>query len=379
MAAKKPIDEDKVIFIDYRGTVFPTAFELIREELVENTDFDLRLYQLRPEGNTYLSHIMKCIMMVKDIATCRYIFVEKGDNVLSHVSLREGSTMMQMWHACGAFKKFGYSTSEKIFGGDEKELSTYPNYKNDTYASVSSPEVVWAYEEAFGVGRTSHTKVLDLGVSRTDVFFDTMRLVNARSKLVKTVPQSQGKRVILYAPTFRGRVRKARTPKILDYARLKEDLPDDFILLIKHHQLVSKANFPMVPDEASDFAFDVTNLIGIEELLMVSDILITDYSSVIFEYSLLEKPMIFFAYDLETYISWRGFYYPYKDLVPGEIVMDQEALTQAVLNADNVFDKDRVKNFKKKFMSSCDGGSTQRILDLVFNGNLELHRKKSIS
>ena len=103
-----------------------------------------------------------------------------------------------------------------------------------------------------------------------------------------------------------------------------------------------------------------------ERLYPVIDVLIADYSSLIFEYSLFERPMLFYAYDLDDYNDWRGFYYDYHDLTPGPVCRDMDELVDELVHLDERFDVDRVRAFKQKFMGSCDGHATERIERMIF-------------
>ena len=114
---------------------------------------------------------------------------------------------------------------------------------------------------------------------------------------------------------------------------------------------------------------------SIEDLLFVSDICISDYSSLVFEYSLFEKPMIFFAYDLEDYFDWRGFYYKYDEFVPGPICRSGQEVLACIKVVKTDFDKGIVTQFKEKYMSACDGHATERIMKLVMGDSLEKMRK----
>ena len=172
-----------------------------------------------------------------------------------------------------------------------------------------------------------------------------------------------GKKIILYAPTFRGSVRDASSPDRLDPVRMKEALGRDHILLIKHHPFVKER--PPIPAEAADFAFDMTDRLTIEELITSADICITDYSSIIFEYSLFERPLIFFAFDLDSYLDERGFYYPPQDMMPGPVCRTQDELIRELQKARETFDLARVREFKYRFMSGCDGHATSRVLELM--------------
>ena len=104
----------------------------------------------------------------------------------------------------------------------------------------------------------------------------------------------------------------------------------------------------------------------IEDLLCVSDICISDYSSLVFEYSLFERPMLFFAYDLDEYFDWRGFYYDYNELTPGPVCKTNDEMIDYISHLEERFDRQKVIDFKEKFMRSCDGHATDRILHMVF-------------
>ena len=153
-----------------------------------------------------------------------------------------------------------------------------------------------------------------------------------------------------------------------------ESLHEDYVLVFKHHPIVHKR--PEVPQEYSTFARDLSDTMTIEDLLFVSDICISDYSSLIYEYSLFEKPMIFFAYDLDDYFDWRGFYYNYDELTPGPVYKTNEEMRDYIEHIDERFDREEVRKFKERFMSACDGHATDRIMKMFFEPSLEKYKKK---
>ena len=177
------------------------------------------------------------------------------------------------------------------------------------------------------------------------------------------IPEAKGKRVLLYAPTFRGNVSEAVAPDTLDLEKMAEELGEGYLLLIKHHPVIRKR--PEIPKEAEWFAVDVTETMEIEELLCTCDLCISDYSSLIFEYSLFERPLVFFAYDLEEYGDWRGFYYDYEELTPGPVVRTTQEVIQYIRETEKEFDPERIRAFRNKFMSACDGHATDRLIELV--------------
>ena len=360
-ALTRKMNPDKVVFIEARFDKITDAFQLIYKRMEEegyeiHEDF---LLNIKPGNWAYIG---RCLRMLKDISDAHYIFLNDACDVTSCVSLRKGSHIFQVWHACGAFKKFGMSTAELIFGSDRKTQEKFPNYRNLSYVTVSSPEIGWAYEEAMNLKNTD-TQIVATGVSRTDVFYDKAFIENAKETVYSVFPQARTKKIILYAPTFRGRVAKAEAPDRLDIRAMKEALGDEYVLLLKHHPFVKK--LPEVPEDCPNFAMDVTKALDIDKLLCASDVCISDYSSLIFEYSLFERPMIFLAYDLDDYFDWRGFYYNYDELTPGPVVTKTEEIIDYIQNLDTRFDKEEVHAFREKFMSACDGCATDRIMELV--------------
>ena len=372
-AAKAPVDENKVVFIELRLPTLTNSFKLMYDTLYTYYDFDIHCHFLR---NTYVSrkkYRNNCKEMLADIATAKYVFFDEATNVTSHVQFRPETVITQLWHGCGAFKKFGYSTADAIFGATREEMDKYPFNRGYTNVTVSSPEVIWAYEEAMNYSHESGV-VKALGSSRTDIFYDREVIDNAYKTLYELMPEAKGKKVILYAPTFRGRVAKATTPRVLNPEFMKYVLGDEYVLLMKHHPLVRKR--PKIRASLRDFARDMTNAMTIEDLLCVSDICISDYSSLVFEYSLFEKPMIFLANDLDQFFDWRGFYYDYFELAPGPIVKNTTEVIEYIKNIDELFDKERVHAFREKFMSACDGHATERIMKVTFGDALEEHKRE---
>lgn len=366
--SRKKINPNKVIFIEVRSEKLTDDFELLYGKLKKKKQFEIHTHFLRMGFARKKDYIRLCMALVRDIADAKYVFISDASDVLACLPLRSDTIVTQMWHACGAFKKFGMSTADLIFGDNRKSLKKYPYHKNYTHVTVSAKEIVWAYEEAMSLTEQPGV-VKPIGVSRTDVFFDDVYLEKAKKQVLRVVPQAKEKKIILYAPTFRGRVASAKTPDVLDLFYMQRMLGDSYIVLFKHHPFVKKR--PEIPEELKDFAVDVTDTLSIESLLCTSDVCISDYSSLVFEYSLFERPMIFFAYDLDEYYDWRGFYYDYKTFVPGPILTDTEQIVDYIKKVEEAFDKSVVRKFRETYMGACDGHATERIMKLVFGEAIE--------
>lgn len=368
----KKIKREKAVFVEVRFDEITDSFRLAYDRMKAD-GFDVHEQFIENIKPGKWGYIKRCLRMLEDISDAHYVFLNDACNVTSCIPLRKGTKIYQLWHACGAFKKFGMSTAELIFGDNRKSLERYPNYGNLSYVTVSSPEVIWAYEEAMNLKDTK-TQVVATGVSRTDVFYDQHFIEQSKAAVYSVCPAAENKKIILYAPTFRGRVAKAESPDCLDIPAMKRALGDEYVLLIKHHPFVKQP--PVVPEDCADFAMDVTKSLEIDQLLCASDVCVSDYSSLIFEYSLFERPMIFFAYDLDDYFDWRGFYYNYDELTPGPVVKETEEIIDYIRHLDTRFDQAQVHAFKEKFMSSCDGHATDRIMALVLNSANRSRRNK---
>ena len=243
-AARQPIIPGKVLFLENKESELPESFQVMWSRLSDMPGLALEFVSLGETRVRGYQYYRNCIAFAKNIATAQYVFLNDASNVVSCLPLRPETKVVQLWHGCGAFKKWGMSTADLIFGGSREEILRHPFYENLSLVTVSSPEVVWAYEEAM-VLQSEPGLVQPIGVSRTDVFFDDEYLRSSCSKIQQLVPTAAGKKIIVYAPTFRGRVAQAQGPNALDLIKMKASLGDSHILLIKHHPFVKK--HPSIP------------------------------------------------------------------------------------------------------------------------------------
>ena len=299
--------------------------------------------------------------LIKDIATSKYLIVDDYYPVIYTLKLSKKQKLIQVWHACGAFKKVGFSRTGKIGGAPETSL-THRNYTNVT---VSSENIRKNYAEAFGI---DIEKIKALGVPRTDIFFDKKYIQNTKGRLYKKYPKLKNKKAIMFAPTFRGKGFKTAYYNFnwLGWNKLYSELKNDYVFIIKVHPFTRNLEDLVLPKDSEDFYIDLSEEREINDLLLISDILITDYSSVIFEFSLLNKPTIFFTPDLEEYIDKRDFYYPFSEYTFGPVVRNTKDLINAIKKED--LDEEKLNRFKNKFMSACTGNSTEKVVnELILN------------
>lgn len=357
-AAKQPVDEARVVFLEVSADHLTDSFALLERALCARGK-KTELICIHDGSVSGMQYLKNCAAMLRSIAGASLVFLNEASNITSCVRLRKETRIIQTWHGCGAFKKFGFSTADLAWGITRREMECYPYYKNQWLVSVSAPEAIAAYQDAM---HQPEGVIQPLGVSRTDVFFDAEYIAQARRRLLECCPQANGKKVILYAPTFRGTQTNAHTPSI-DHAYLKAALGDAYVWVEKHHPFVKKR--PEIEVSCSDFAVDLTAQMEIGQLLCVSDLCVSDYSSLVFEYSLFERPMVFYAPDEAQYFDTRGFYYDYATLTPGPVCSALEELAVCIRQMETQFDKQQVRAFKERFMSACDGHATERILDYI--------------
>jgi CDP-ribitol ribitolphosphotransferase len=272
---------------------------------------------------------------------------------------RRGTTIVQTWHASGAFKKVGYSVLDKSFGATEELTGQVRIHANYDICLIGSRNAIPAYAEAFG--QPSGRFVTSLGIPRTDLFF-ARDAADRADALRRRYGLTDGRRVILYAPTFRGdSVTDARDGVTLDLPLLARDLAADHILLLKLHPYV-RSRVRIGPEIAS-FVVDASDHSDINELMLVSDLLLTDYSSAIFEFALLRRPILFYAPDHAAYERERGFYLDLQHDLPGPIFERTDAL--AAFIREGAFDLERVDRFARASFDVADGHASERFVDRI--------------
>ena len=294
------------------------------------------------------------------LARADIIVIDDFNPTVKQLHFKPQVKVIQLWHACGAFKTVGFSRTGKRGG----PFITNENHRNYTHAIASSSHVARFYAEAFGMKPET---VYPTGVPRTDVFFDEAYRAATAAAMHEAYPQTIGKRVILFAPTFRGNGAKTgHYPlHLLDYDALASFCRrTNSVFLFKMHPFVHDP--VLIPEGDADVMIDCSEAREINDLLFITDLLITDYSSVIYEASILNIPTLFYAFDLEEYIASRDFYEPFEPFVPGKIVRDFDELLVAMETED--YEKEKVAPFCERNFEYRDGHSTDRVIDWLILG-----------
>lgn len=352
---KKTIDTLKKSIINFFGSKLTVRNKVLfisvrkDKELLENSK---SLYDA-VEGKKVIIAAKMPHSIVSKLRSMHHMFTSKvivTDDYLKYFrlyNLKEEQKVIQIWHACGLFKKFGL---DYLPPNIENELATHARYD---HVMVSSEGVREGYAKAFGI---DIDKVNALGVPRTDILYDEQYIEERKKIFYKNYPDLLGKKIVLYAPTFReeGNTRIEFNPQI-NWKRFSDKLADDVVILIKNHpvmmeDLLNGGNYNNIRNINDISTFD---------LMFVSDLLITDYSSIMFEYALLEKPMIFYCPDHNKYE--RDFYLKFPEDLPGDFTTSEDSLLGAINKALSNPDIKELIKFKEKYMSACDGHSAKRI------------------
>jgi CDP-ribitol ribitolphosphotransferase len=294
------------------------------------------------------------------LATSQFVLMDNIFLPMAYLKFSKKVRVIQLWHGTGTIKRFG----QDVNTGRLKLLEKRVNNRV-THLIVNSEITENEYAQAFGI---ESGRIFTYGLPRTDLFFNKEKMEERKSKFYKQYPQLAGKKLILYAPTFRDQEKD--NPKLaLNPELLCSRLPKDFILLLRLHpyvmELYKKHNTVLNEENV----ISMSSYPDVNTLLLVADCLITDYSSVIFEYCLLQRPMIFYAYDLDEFSDrGRGFYQPYEKYVPGPIARETQEIAD-LLNKSQ-FDYDKIRDFVKLNYKYLDGKAAERIYEHIFKGQV---------
>lgn len=345
------VKKNRICFLSMHNEGFCDSLGTVKEELEKKKgDYDIVLIT---REDLSLKNPLKLFsfFLIKSrlLATSGYVFLNDNFLPMGKLNFRKETVITQLWHAEGAFKKFGFHISQpENVRRAEKEAN-----KKLTYVVCSGEGVSEIYAGAFGVKRQ---QVLPLGAPRCDYLLTPGNEEKAKAELTKLYPECEGKKVVLYAPTFRDT--KEENLQLLnhfDTLKFTKALGDDYVLMVKLH--------PQVHESCRvENAVDVTDYSDVRKLALFCDVLITDYSSICMDFSFLNKKTVFFAYDLEAYKAQRDFYFDYEAYVPGRVAFTAEECVEAVKGE---FDKEKNEAFRKLNFSHFDAGSAKRVIDSI--------------
>ena len=339
-----PVKNERISFIIDSDESFKGNLDYIKKEFEKRGNFEFNFF--------YKDKIS--LNAFKYLATSKYVFLNDNFFPLAFMSFKDETKVVQLWHAPGASKKFGGSVASPE---DVEMLSKIS--ENTDYLISSSKKIEDYYCEAFQIDKS---KIKPLGLPRLDYYFENHDINKLKEDFFRKYGFDSNKKIILYAPTFRDEKKYNNVFDFLDLERFNEVLGDDYVLALRLHPKIK--DFYAEDIKSNEEYIDCSDYPSEQELMMISDILITDYSSIMIEFAILDKPIIFFVYDLDNYLKTeRGFYYDFKKTVPGKLVYDSDELITAIKNND--FDKEKLSIFTSTQFDAIDGKSSQRVVDFL--------------
>lgn len=279
------------------------------------------------------------------------------------IDSRRGKVFLQTWHGT-PLKRLGSDIDVKNpgigWGHFNIEVPTWSYLVSANEFSTNT------FRRAFSYNR----EVLECGYPANDIFYTKTDDQILKIKWDLGIPAN--KKVILYAPTFRDDKKDENGERYfeleLDLNYLHENLSDEYVLIIKTHYVISNAL--NIGDGLEDFVFDCSDHDDVHELFIISDILITDYSSVFFDFAHSKKPILFFTPDMESYIESRGVYHEVLEELPGPQLISNRGILNAILNIESISETygERYFNFYNKYCSIGHGNAAEEIINKVFRG-----------
>lgn len=289
------------------------------------------------------------------------------DNVFlpyAYLQRRNGTKVIQLWHGTGTIKKFG----QDVNVGHLKILERKAN-ANITHLIVNSPSIKKVYAGAFGV---AEEYVYPIGLPKTDELLRRMKAAEAAGKwsdkeyIYQKYHIPADKKLILYAPTFRDN--PEQNPRLIELVNeMSRELSEEYCLGLRLHPHIAGT---FKAEELGSQIYQLSFEKDVNTVLLAADILITDYSSIIFEYCLTKRPMIFYAYDyLEFSDQGRGFYYNYESFVPGPVAYHCPEVVDIIRT--KAFELYRIDDFIQRNYIYTDGNATERLIELMKTTNHE--------
>lgn len=339
--SRKKIEKGLVIFADAHHNELPFSMQKMRQEVgrinkvrVIDMCLDFQSCGIK-QLVAWLNRFMKLY------AKAEYVFICDNFLPVSSCRKRSGTKVVQLWHSGGLLKKAGYDTEDSV--PSMYRGNVFGNYD---LLTVSAPCCVDIISRSM---RQPAGVVQATGISRSDVYFDDDYNEQCRREFFEAYPQAKGKKIAVWVPTFRGNASEPRLEGEAELDAAFEKLSEWFIVKKLH---------PHFENKNKD---KVSCSIPSERLFAAADLLITDYSSIVFDYLAYGKPFVFFAPDLEEYEAEHGFYVDYYSF-PTTVAQNEEELICAVINESNCRDRAELEECYKYHMTFCDGHATERIL-----------------
>lgn len=305
-------------------------------------------------------NIMSMLKSIYHLATSKYVLVDNYFGFLASIKFKQKVECIQLWHASGAIKKFGLEDQSVEMRSSKAKERFNQVYKKFNKVIVGSDVMADTFMRSFSL---KNMNILRTGIPRTDFFYDEQLHEKIKAKLINENLFIKDKKRILYAPTYRDH-QLDHFEIELDLEKMAEELGDRYVVILRLHPAIKNTlNYSKL---FPGFVFDYSSSeYDINELLLLSDILITDYSSLPYEFSLLNKPMIFFAYDLEEYKIERGILDNYEKVVPGPVVTQTNDVIN-IIKKDH-FNLEQVAKYAREWNKYSTGKASENLVKYMLS------------
>ncbi|MBO5489578.1 MAG: CDP-glycerol:glycerophosphate glycerophosphotransferase [Eubacterium sp.] len=365
---KMKVKKNLVVFESFLGRNYSDSPKYIYEYLVKHAPGKYKFVWLfnRPEPIPYEGKTVQRYSFAYFYYMARAGYMVFNGRQPVFIRKRRETTFLQTWH--------GTPLKKLVFDMDEV-TSASPRYKEEVYHQAGDWDYLVAPNEfsakIFEHCFLYHNTMLKTGYPRNDLLY----LPETEKKTMTDAIKGElgiplDKKVILYAPTWRDDQYydhgKYSFRLEFDLEQMKERLGDEYVLLVRTHYFVVDC---LDVEKYGAFAYNVSQYDDIARLYLISDVLITDYSSVFFDYANLRRPMIFFMYDLDKYRDvLRGFYIDVEEELPGPMVFDTEQLIETMEHLHDVMltYQDKEEKFYEKYCGLEKGDSTRKVVEAVF-------------
>lgn len=368
---EESVDSNTIVFESFGGKNYSDSPKYIYEYMQKNYPKLNYIWVFNnPDKNVIIGNAEKVKKGSKEYydAYSKAKFWVSNARLPLYLNKKENQIYIQTWHG----------TPLKRLANDMKVVrmpgTTTANYKKNFYAETSR----WDYlvspnRYSTNIFKTAfwmdEERTWEIGYPRNDVLVNRSNDQEYINQIKKDLNLPEDKKVIMYAPTWRDDEFVKKGQYLFDLKinleNLQKELGENYVILLRMHYLIANA---LDLNGYEDFAIDVSNYSDISELYLISDALITDYSSVMFDFGILKRPQYFFAYDIEKYDKGlRGFYMDYMNDLPGEIITDEFKLAEELKNIDEHKEKykDKIEKFYEKFCSLEKGQSSKFIGDFI--------------
>ncbi|MGC4378026.1 CDP-glycerol glycerophosphotransferase family protein, partial [Fictibacillus sp. Mic-4] len=362
-----PVDNKLIVFESGVGKQYADSPKMIYEEIIKRGLKFNKVWFYNKKHRFHDDHTIR----VARLSPKYYYYLAKAkywvnnQNFPTHLKKRKETIYIQTWHGT-PLKKMAFDIKQ-VHGRSEDYVERIYKASQRWDCLISPSEYATnAFKSAFRYTGN----ILEVGYPRNDIFYKP-----EKEKMAEIVKERLGlpenKKVILYAPTFRDN-QKEKNKFVFDipfdFEQLKEKLGEEYILLLRMHVVVSGKIH--IPEEVRDFVYNVSKYPDIQELYLITDILMTDYSSVMFDFANLKRPMLFYTYDFELYRDQlRGFYMNFEEEAPGPFLRTTDDIIDAVRNIDQIQQRygERYEAFYEKYCGLEDGKATERVVDRLFS------------